>query len=415
VPGHEGAYDQDHACDPSVIAVRGTWLLYYTGGHDDGFPYEGDDPRSSVGLAVSDDGRTFTRVGGALELPHHPYVEGSYGVGQQAVVYAGGDLYMVYTDLADQGDGQIRVARSVCGDDIVACAAFEHAEELTAFTGAVGGRLLEVTDVGSWSLDAAWDDQTDQLLLIANATPQDGSAGEARVVMARYNVVDYYGRGYLQRDGGEAGTTAFASAVAGSSLHEGVAAVRRADGALSRSALGGEDALTFISAAGDIHAGLDYLRFADPGGPGLGDASAPTRRLSHPAAGHMWTTSAAERAGLIAAGWTDEGAAFALLDAPMTIDGVTAAPLRRLYEPTSGRHLWTADPHEASALGAAGWADEGITGYLFPSPVEGARALTRLYSPSTGRHLWTADAYEVSLLGAAGWSVEGVVGYVFDW
>jgi hypothetical protein len=42
-------------------------------------------------------------------------------------------------------------------------------------------------------------------------------------------------------------------------------------------------------------------------------------------------------------------------------------PLYRLYNPTSGMHLYTTNPGDLAAAAAQGYHQEQITGYLFQS------------------------------------------------
>ena len=130
---------------------------------------------------------------------------------------------------------------------------------------------------------------------------------------------------------------------------------------------------------------------------------------------------------------------------PIRIDEVENA-VYRLYNPTSGDHLFTASHGEAEAVGGYGWTYEGVAWYLgdgdpvwrFCNPNDGTHMLTsshsehdsmlragwtcegeafgqgskvdvqRLYNPVNGLHMFTVSGDEVSGLIAAGWTHEGV-------
>jgi len=87
-------FDSLHTCDPSVLAVNGTYYLYYTGTGDPG----GND--NAIGLAVSSDGVHWTRadngvpiINAANDQTGHPY-----GAGQPSAVYLDGWFYLMFTD-----------------------------------------------------------------------------------------------------------------------------------------------------------------------------------------------------------------------------------------------------------------------------------------------------------------------------
>jgi lysophospholipase L1-like esterase len=146
------------------------------------------------------------------------------------------------------------------------------------------------------------------------------------------------------------------------------------------------------------------------------DPAKPRYRLYDPASRtHFSTTSLAEYADLAAnGGWFAEGAGYTLPTAGYTIDGVPAVPLFRLYVRPTGGHLWTPNPDEYNTLRAntATFVDEGVDGYIFPSPVTSSQPLFRLYLATIRGHLWTTDANEYAVLPSVGWVQEGVTGYV---
>lgn len=99
-------FDSLHTCDPSVLAVNGTYYLYYTGTADP------TGNSNAIGLATSTDGVHWTRadngapiVSAAGDLAGHPY-----GAGQPSAVYLNGWFYLMFTDttgaVSDGGGGQ---------------------------------------------------------------------------------------------------------------------------------------------------------------------------------------------------------------------------------------------------------------------------------------------------------------------
>lgn len=93
-------------------------------------------------------------------------------------------------------------------------------------------------------------------------------------------------------------------------------------------------------------------------------------------------------------GWAYEGIAWV---APENGD-----PVYRLYEPTTGQHIYTPDPAERSSLVGSGWNDEGIAWYS-----GGSHPVYRLYNPNSGEHLLTPDRHEHDALCGSGWICEG--------
>jgi alpha-tubulin suppressor-like RCC1 family protein len=144
-------------------------------------------------------------------------------------------------------------------------------------------------------------------------------------------------------------------------------------------------------------------------------------RLYNPAnLEHLYTTSAIEYAYLTnqidrrCCGWSPEGPVYQVFRGEGTFAGVQALPYLRLYNPYSRQHHWTTDAFEYAYLGTVGWNQEGVDGYILPSPAQGTSALYRLYLEAAGGlHLWTTDLVEVNYLTTnAGWTFEGVAGYV---
>ena len=75
----------------------------------------------------------------------------------------------------------------------------------------------------------------------------------------------------------------------------------------------------------------------------------------------------------------------------------------RLYDATSGHHMFTASHDEAQALSDAGWKDEGV-GWKCGN---GGRVY-RMYNASSGDHLLTQSLGEIVECMLHGWKFEGV-------
>ena len=120
---------------------------------------------------------------------------------------------------------------------------------------------------------------------------------------------------------------------------------------------------------------------------------------------HFYTASAAERDGLIAVGWTDEGKGWT---APTSGD-----PVYRLYNPyvAGGDHHYTMIVEERDSLKAAGWRDEGV-GWC-SAPASTGVPLWRQYNPyaTTGTHNYTTSSQENDHLVSVGWREEGIAWY----
>ncbi len=134
-----------------------------------------------------------------------------------------------------------------------------------------------------------------------------------------------------------------------------------------------------------------------------GAVSKPMYRLYNPYTGeHFYTADAAERDGVAAAGWADEGVGW---NAPSE-----GEPVYRLYNEWGGEHHYTPDASERDNLLAAGWTDEGV-GWLTAG--EDGVPLYREYNPYmfSCNHNYTADKSEHDALVALGWHDEGIAWY----
>ncbi len=142
-------------------------------------------------------------------------------------------------------------------------------------------------------------------------------------------------------------------------------------------------------------------------------------RLYNPSSGeHLYTASADERASLGANGWSDEGIAWY---APRTSD----YPVYRLYNPNNGDHMYTTSKSEYDALGAMGWNKEDVAFYSAGDPAasgDDGVAVYRFFNPNTtgagAHHFVRRDAAgqdEYAQLDASGWKYEGRGWTGMDW
>ncbi|WP_323089053.1 hypothetical protein [Allobaculum sp. JKK-2023] len=126
-------------------------------------------------------------------------------------------------------------------------------------------------------------------------------------------------------------------------------------------------------------------------------------RLYNPNTGeHFYTTSAAERDHLTAAGWNNEKVEWISMKQ-------SSEPVYRVYNPNSGDHHYTKDVHEKDVLVGLGWKDEGISMYANDTG-KNIVEVYRLYNPNakTGNHHYTTNKAEYDHLISLGWNGEGL-------
>ena len=130
---------------------------------------------------------------------------------------------------------------------------------------------------------------------------------------------------------------------------------------------------------------------------------------------HLYTTNAAEAAGLVAAGWRDEGVSFS------TVWGASDSaekaglyvPVYRLFNKYDAagnqidRHFYTADKAEYERLvNDPSWRDEGIAYY---ARTQGGSPVYRSYSSERYEHLFTTNQAESdSSVKLYGYRAEGI-------
>jgi hypothetical protein len=95
-PTGKTTFDRVHVCDPSVVRFTdGKWYLYYSGLN------AANSGTTSIGVASSYDGITFTRLnGGRAVLLSNPsrHSVNHYGTGQPSAFIKDGFIYISYTD-----------------------------------------------------------------------------------------------------------------------------------------------------------------------------------------------------------------------------------------------------------------------------------------------------------------------------
>ena len=128
------------------------------------------------------------------------------------------------------------------------------------------------------------------------------------------------------------------------------------------------------------------------------------RRLYNPYSGeHFYTAAASEKVALVKAGWNYEGLGWF---APAS----SSTPVYRLYNPYSGDHHYTTGAKERDGLKKVGWNDEGTGWY---SDDEKGMPLYRQYNPyaRSGAHNYTTGKSENDYLVSIGWRAEGIGWY----
>ena len=152
-------------------------------------------------------------------------------------------------------------------------------------------------------------------------------------------------------------------------------------------------------------------------------AAAPVRdpiyNLSYQGAwtAHLSTASQSEESSLVAnGGWRLTGIIGYLFSLSNTSQPQGTLLLRRFYNSSTGAHLLTYSTGEIQTLPALGYKEEGAQGYVY-SPLNtqpvGTVALYRLRSLSHPDYYYTTSATEYQSLSGAGWAGEGVLGYIF--
>lgn len=125
------------------------------------------------------------------------------------------------------------------------------------------------------------------------------------------------------------------------------------------------------------------------------DYSSAYRLYNSSTGQHLWTNNAGERDMLAGSGWTEEGSTKMWANSTL--------PIYRLSSPT-GDHLYTIDKNESASLNKNGWNLDGILGYANDDGT--GEQVYRLYNPNNGQHFFTVDRSEYEALKALGWNDE---------
>ncbi|MBV9847641.1 MAG: beta-xylosidase [Kutzneria sp.] len=207
--GSGTGFDAVHTCDPSVLKVKGTYYLYYTGSAGD--LAHGN----AIGLATSQDGITWQRRGDepvvvpSLETRR----DNAYGVGQPSALYLDGWFYLMFTDTTAKAAGWNGAGQFVLRSPDPSFAT--GTQQLTASgftptpTGRSDGTPRAVSIVDAFSADWMWVDALDAFAVAHEA---DG----------RGTVVTFWNRDFTAHP--------YAEVVLDGPWQEGPGLVRRADG-----------------------------------------------------------------------------------------------------------------------------------------------------------------------------------------
>ena len=93
-----------------------------------------------------------------------------------------------------------------------------------------------------------------------------------------------------------------------------------------------------------------------------------------------------------------------------TFPANTGAPVHRLFQPSTGEHLYTMDEAEKNKLMAEGWNYEGIA---FNSAYDTEAVQHRLHNPNAtvGAYHFTFSIEERDTLISLGWEYQGIGWY----
>ncbi len=222
--GVAGTFDNSVVCDPSVIrdsraGFEDDYYLYY-GAHD----LNGANPgETKIGVAKSTDGgKTFTRLPNSTSIVKtgDAYTSPAYGTGQPAVVYNTVDsyYYMIYTyqpKVTPNSENKLKVIKSLSPD-------FSDPHDVTT---------INSPDIGSWSVDLAWNPSRSEFMVIVNS---DGY---------KLKIVHYDSSFTTRR-----GMTEFERPCSCFQFGEGIAVLTNSKGDLSKLMSNGLHSLVFVGA-----------------------------------------------------------------------------------------------------------------------------------------------------------------------
>ena len=180
-----------------------------------------------------------------------------------------------------------------------------------------------------------------------------------------------------------------------------------------------------VGASPQANAVFDYVIFSDidlkkqgqnpgPALPPPPPPPAPFFRLWHPGiTDHYYTMSQGEYDYYGANGWVKEGVVGNMYPAA---GADNTAPLYQSYNGASGDHFYTMSQGEWDGAANYGWAKQGIAGYLSPytgSCPAGTAPLYRSSNGNIGDHFYTMNGDEWNKMVSYGWAQEGITGCMF--
>lgn len=148
---------------------------------------------------------------------------------------------------------------------------------------------------------------------------------------------------------------------------------------------------------GRYHRTLSMTPFSSYNPVNRGPAGSIYRLFNRTTGEHLYTPDYNEASTISRRGWTSEGVGW---NAP-----TSGTPVYRLFNPDISDHLYTTDTNEVRVLTSRGWRTDNGGRPLFYSG--GGVSIYRLYNPTTKRHHLTKDLNEYNVLPGRGWRQEG--------
>ncbi|KAG6852184.1 hypothetical protein C0991_002287 [Blastosporella zonata] len=173
-----------------------------------------------------------------------------------------------------------------------------------------------------------------------------------------------------------------------------------------------ESTIELIEDSASVEVVVEAAHAGPPAKCGDPRATHPLFRAWHPiATDHFYTANPAEMKDAISKlGYADEGVTGYIFinQQPSTV------PLFRLFHLPQHNHFYTTDAKERdNAIALLGYVDEGIVGYIYPNAECGGLALYRSFNSAGSDHFYTMSESEKNNAQGGGWGFEGITGYVF--
>lgn len=129
---------------------------------------------------------------------------------------------------------------------------------------------------------------------------------------------------------------------------------------------------------------------------------------------HLYTQDSAEFANVLANGYVDESSSTGSFKLPQAFADGTLEVFR-LFNPLShdngGGHYYTFNGAEKNELQSAGWTLEAMGARIYTKSFPGTVEIFRMYNPNTGKHLFTAGNGERLSLISSGWVQHSSLGF----